>query len=123
MMYFNKRNNFTSEEDFGSEMMERIRKKFKENDVEGTGKIGMESFGIMVSDLDLVTEDDPEQKIEDAFEGIDMDDKEEIDFEEFMTIARRLNFKIREEKFKKRMADVTEGQILDVFNKHKTYNE
>ena len=60
MMYFKQRSMVPGEEEFSNEMMKRIEQKFNEHALEGKGTIGMESFGIMVSDLDLVTEDDPE---------------------------------------------------------------
>lgn len=83
----------------------------------------MESFGILVSELDLVKEKDSEERIEEAFEGFDMEEKEELNFEEFMTIARRLAFKKRQDKDNKRMADISEAKLHEVFKKNKKYNE
>ena len=83
----------------------------------------MESFGLLIIELDLVKEEDSEMKLDEAFEGFDMDEKEELNFEEFMTIARRLAYRKRQDKDKKRMADVSENKLNEVFRRNAKRNE
>ena len=102
-------------------MVERIRSKFNDHDPENTGNIGMESLGEMLSDLGLVNEEDGDA-MEEAFQGLDVDERDTLGFEEFMTIARRLSFKKKQDEDKKKMADITEEQLESVFNRYKGFN-
>lgn len=51
-----------------------------------------------------------------------MDERDTLGFEEFMTIARRLSFKKKQDEDKKKMADITEEQLESVFNRYKGFN-
>ena len=52
-----------------------------------------------------------------------MDERDTLGFEEFMTIARRLSFKKKQDEDKKKMADITEEQLESVFNRYKGFNQ
>ena len=64
------------EEEFGREMLEKVKSKFDDHDPERTGNIGMESFGVLVGQLELVREDDSEA-MDSAFYGMEeIDDRD-----------------------------------------------
>ena len=108
MTHFSKRHRGPGEEEFGKEMLDRIKSKFNDCDPESTGNIGMESFGVLVGELDLVREDDSEA-MDQAFHGMEeIDDRDQMTYNEFLLIARRLNFRKKESEEKKKMADITE---------------
>ena len=102
-------------------MLERIKEKFQLHDPEKADKIGMDSFGVMINELDLVREDDGET-MENAFYGLDMDERDEMRYDEFLVIARRLTFKKKQDEDKKKMAEITEEQLEAVFERHKSFN-
>lgn len=110
------------EENFDEEMNTLIRDKFDENDIDGNGNISMESFGSMMQDLSLLEDDDGEM-MEEAFYGMDMDEKDTLNFDEFLLIAKRLNYKKKQKEDKRKMADITEEQIQKAFDEYKKFNQ
>lgn len=109
------------EEDLPADIMQRVRQKFDENDPEKTDNIGMESFGLMISELELANEEDDEA-MEEAFDGLDLDERDTMRFEEFHCIARRLYFRKKAEEDRKKMANISEEQLEIVFHRYMQYN-
>jgi len=110
------------EEDLPAPFLDRVREKFSENDPDNSGSIGMESFGLMISELDLAQEDEGEV-MEEAFQGLDLDERDSMRFDEFHTIARRLYFRKKLEEDRKKMAEISEEQIESVFSRYKVFNQ
>ena len=110
------------EAELSGELAARIEAKFRENDPENTGSIGMESFGMMINELELAKEDDGDA-MEEAFHGLDMDERDTMRYDEFVTIARRLAHKKKQAEDQQRMADITEEELLAVFNRYKTFHQ
>ena len=102
-------------------MLERIKEKFQLHDPEKAEKIGMEFFEVIIRELDLVKEDEDEA-IENAFYGLDSDERVEMRHDEFLVIARRLTFKKKHDEDKKKLAEISEEQIEAVFERHKNFN-
>ena len=103
--------------------MDRIRAKFSDNDPEGTGSIRMESFGMMMNELELADEEEDENVMEEAFEGLDLDEEgDTMRFEQFLTVARRLYYRKKTEEDRRKMAAISEEQLEEVFNRYKTFN-
>lgn len=102
-------------------MTERIKKTFNDNDVEGNGSICMESFGSVMQELGLLHDDDGE-RMEEAFYGLDIDDSDTMRYEDFLLIARRLNYRKKQDEARDKMAEISEEAIEAAFNKNKTFN-
>ena len=78
---------------------------------------------MMLNDLELADEDEDEGVMEEAFEGILDEERDTIEFEEFLTICRRLHYRKKLEEDRKKMAEISEDTITEVFNRCKTFNQ
>lgn len=96
------------EEELSPELNERVKEKFGKNDHENSGNINVECLSVMLSELELADEEEDEGVMEEAFQGILDEDRDNIRYEEFLTIARRLYYRKKLEEDKKKMADISE---------------
>jgi hypothetical protein len=78
----------------------------------------MESFGDMIGELELHREEDDNEAMEEAFDGLDLDERDTMRFDEFHCIARRLYFRKKAEEDRKKMASISEESLEIVFHRY-----
>lgn len=102
-------------------MMNRVKQKFEENDPDKSGSIGMESFGQMIAELELAKEED-DDAMEEAFDGLELDNREDMRLDEFLCIARRLYSRKKAEDDRQKMANISEESLEIVFHRYMQFN-
>ena len=88
-LYGNHRHRGPGEEELPEDLLTRMKEIFEDNDPEENEHIHMESIGNMIAELGLAAEDD-QKAMEEAFQGMDFEEREEMSFDEFHVVCRRL---------------------------------